>query len=73
MPLFTDWGITLEEKYHVPGHPIREIEYINIRELITRLQKKNGGNTQQEPEKEAKSTKTKDSPTEIDSNNTFGA
>lgn len=64
---------TLEEKYHVPERPICEIEYINIRELITRLQKKNGGNTQQEPEKEVKSTKTEDSPTEIDSNNTFGA
>ena len=73
MPLFTNWGITLEEKYHVPERPIREIEYMNIRELIIRLQKKNGGNTQQEPEKEAKSTKTEDSPTEIDANNTFGA
>ena len=73
MPLFTDWGITLEEKYHVPERPTREIEYMNIRELIIRLQKKNGENTQQEPEKEAKSAKAEDSPTEIDDNNTFGA
>ena len=73
MPLFTEWGITLEEKYHVPERPIREIEYINIRELITRLKKKNGQNTQQELGKEEKSAKAEDSPTEIDANNTFGS
>ena len=57
----------------MPERPTREIEYMNIRELIIRLQKKNGENTQQEPEKEAKSAKAEDSPTEIDDNNTFGA
>ena len=42
MPLFTDWGITLEEKYHVPERAIREIEYMDVNELIGRLKKKQG-------------------------------
>ena len=73
MPLFTDWGITLEEKYHISERPIRDIEYMDVKELIDRLKKKNGQNTQQEPEKKEKDAKTEDSPTEIDSNNTFGS
>ena len=40
MPLFTDWGITLEEKYHVPERAIREIEYMDVNELIGRLKKR---------------------------------
>ena len=39
MPLFSDWGITLEEKYHVPERAIREIEYMDVNELIGRLKK----------------------------------
>ncbi len=73
MPLFTDWGITLEEKYHISERPIRNIEYMDVKELIDRLKKKTGRDIQSEVEKEEKSVKTKDSPTEIDSNNTFGA
>ncbi len=42
MPLFTEWGITLEEKYHVPERAIREIEYMDVNELIGRLKKKQG-------------------------------
>ena len=72
MPLFTDWGITLEEKYHISERPIRDIEYMDVKELIDRLKKKTGRNIQSEVEKEEKNAKTKDSPTEIDSNNTFG-
>ena len=70
MPLFTDWGITLEEKYHVPVRAIREIKYMDVMELIDRL--KNGRNTQNGNEKEGENTETKDTPTEIDDNNTFG-
>ena len=33
MPLFTDWGITLEEKYHIHERPIRDIEYMDVHEL----------------------------------------
>ena len=44
MPLFTEWGITLEEKYHVPERAIREIEYMDVNELIQRLKKKQGKN-----------------------------
>ena len=73
MPLFTDWGITLEEKYHISERPIRNIEYMDVKELIDRLKKKTGRDIQSEVEKEEKSVITKDSPTEIDSNNTFGA
>ncbi len=73
MPLFTDWGITLEEKYHVPERPLRDIEYMDVKELIDRLKKKTGRNTQSEVEKEEKNAKTEDSPMEIDSNNTFGS
>ena len=71
MPLFTEWGITLEEKYHVPERAIREIKYMDVMELIDRLQK-NGRNTQNGNEKEGKNTETKDVATEIDDNNTFG-
>lgn len=46
---------------------------MDVKELIDRLKKKTGRNIQSEVEKEEKSAKTKDSPTEIDSNNTFGA
>ena len=42
MPLFTDWGITLEDKYHVLERAIREIEYMDVNELIGRLKKKQG-------------------------------
>jgi len=42
MPLFTDWGITLEGKYHVSERAIREIEYMDVNELIGRLKKKQG-------------------------------
>ena len=70
MPLFTDWGITLEEKYHVPVRAIREIKYMDVMELIDRL--KNGRNTQNGNEEEGENTETKDTPTEIDDNNTFG-
>lgn len=42
MPLFTEWGITLEEKYHVPERAIQEIEYMEVNELIQRLKKKQG-------------------------------
>ncbi len=73
MPLFTDWGITLEEKYHVPERLLRDIEYMDVKELIDRLKKKTGRNTQSEVEKEEKNAKTEDSPMEIDSNNTFGS
>ena len=72
MPLFSNWGITLEGKYHISERPIRDIEYMDVKELIDRLKKKTGRNIQSEVEKEEKNTKTKDSPTEIDSNNTFG-
>ena len=72
MPLFTDWGITLEGKYHISERPIRDIEYMDVKELIDRLRKKTGRTIQSEVEKEENSAKTKDSPTEIDSNNTFG-
>jgi len=73
MPLFTDWGITLEGKYHISERPIRDIEYMDVKELIDRLKKKTGRNIQSEVEKEDNTAKIKDSPTEIDSNNTFGA
>ncbi len=72
MPLFSDWGITLEGKYHISERPIRDIEYMDVKELIDRLKKKTGRNIQSEVEKEENNAKTKDSPTEIDSNNTFG-
>ena len=42
MPLFTDWGITLEEKYHVTERAKREIEYMDVNELIGRLKKRQG-------------------------------
>ena len=73
MPLFSDWGITLEGKYHISERPILDIEYMDVKELIDRLKKKTGRNIQSGVEKEEKNAKTKDSPTEIDSNNTFGA
>lgn len=73
MPLFTDWGITLGKKYHISERPIRDIEYMDVKELIDRLKKKTGRNIQSEVEKEDNTAKIKDSPTEIDSNNTFGA
>ena len=44
IPLFTEWGITLEEKYQVPERAIREIEYMDVNELIGRLKKKQGKN-----------------------------
>ena len=46
---------------------------MDVKELIDRLKKKTGRDIQSGGEKEEKSVKTKDSPTEIDSNNTFGA
>ena len=40
MPLFTEWGITLEEKYSMPERPIREIKYMDVPELMKKLNKK---------------------------------
>ncbi len=40
MPLFTEWGITLEEKYSMPERAIREIKYMDVPELMKKLNKK---------------------------------
>ena len=40
MPLFTEWGITLEEKYSMPERAIREIKCIDVPELMKKLGKK---------------------------------
>ena len=40
MPLFTEWGITLEEKYSMPERAIREIKYMDVPELMKKLSKK---------------------------------
>lgn len=40
MPLFTEWGITLEEKYSIPERAIREIKYMDVPELMKKLNKK---------------------------------
>jgi type IV secretion system protein VirD4 len=40
MPLFTEWGITLEEKYRMPERAIREIKYMDVPELMKKLNKK---------------------------------
>ena len=50
MPLFTDWRITLEEKYHIHERPIRDIEYMDVHELIQRLKKRQGRTAQDEHE-----------------------
>ncbi len=44
MPLFTEWGITTEEKYHMPKRPVREIKYMDVPELMRKLKGKTGGN-----------------------------
>ena len=51
MPLFTDWGITLEGKYHVAERAIREIEYMDIKKLTERLLRKNGNVSAETPPK----------------------
>ena len=43
MPLFTEWGITTEEKYHVQKRPIREIRYMDVAELMRKVKGKTGG------------------------------
>ena len=40
MPLFTEWGIRLEEKYSMPERAIREIKYMDVPELMKKLGKK---------------------------------
>ena len=40
MPLFTEWGITLEEKYSMPERAIQEIKYMDVPELMKKLSKK---------------------------------
>ena len=40
MPLFTEWGIMLEEKYSMPERAIREIKYMDVPELMKKLGKK---------------------------------
>ena len=40
MPLFTEWGIMLEEKYSMPERAIREIKYMDVPELMKKLNKK---------------------------------
>jgi type IV secretion system protein VirD4 len=40
MPLFTEWGITLEEKYSMPERAIREIKYMDVPELMKKLNRK---------------------------------
>ena len=39
----TEWGITTEEKYHVPKRPIREIQYMDVPELMRKLKGKSAG------------------------------
>ena len=39
MPLFTEWGITLEEKYSMPERAIREIKYMDVPALMEKLKK----------------------------------
>ena len=42
MPLFTDWGIKLENKFEMPIRDIREIQYQDVNELIAKLKKERG-------------------------------
>ena len=63
MPLFTDWGIKLEDKYQVPTRDIREIPYQDVNELIAKLKRERGFATyvteQEEPSEEERPVKKK--------------
>ncbi len=40
MPLFTEWGIMLEEKYSMPERAIREVKYMDVPELMKKLSRR---------------------------------
>ena len=44
MPLFTDWGIELEEQYHMPERATREIKYMDVPALMEKLSRRKPAN-----------------------------
>lgn len=52
MPLFTEWGIELEEQYHMPERATREIKYMDVPALMEKLSRRKLTN---QPETQASS------------------
>lgn len=52
MPLFTEWGIELEEQYHMPDRATREIKYMDVPALMEKLSRRKLTN---QPETQASS------------------
>ena len=44
MPLFTEWGIELEEQYHMPERAIQEIKYMDVPALMEKLNRRKPAN-----------------------------
>ena len=44
MPLFTEWGIELEEQYHMPERAIQEIKYMDVPALMEKLSRRKPAN-----------------------------